>query len=53
MILHVTDAKYAGDYRVEVVFNDGRKGIAIYRSVEWPCFRTIKGQSSIFKIEGG
>ncbi len=28
MILHVTHAKYVGDYRVEVAFNDGRKGVA-------------------------
>ena len=28
MILHVTDAKYLDGYKVEVSFNDGRKGIA-------------------------
>ena len=27
MILHVTDAKYLEDYRIEVSFNDGKKGI--------------------------
>jgi hypothetical protein len=28
MFLHVTDAKYLEDYKVEVSFNDGRKGVA-------------------------
>ena len=28
MFLHVTDASYLEDYKVEVAFNNGRKGIA-------------------------
>ncbi|MCL0078638.1 DUF2442 domain-containing protein [Dehalococcoidia bacterium] len=28
MFLHVTDAKYIEDYRVEISFNDGRNGVA-------------------------
>ncbi len=28
MFLHVTSAKYVGDYRIEVSFNNGRKGVA-------------------------
>ena len=28
MFLHVTDARYLHDYQVELLFNDGRKGIA-------------------------
>ena len=28
MFLHVTEAKYCEGYKVEVTFNDGRKGIA-------------------------
>lgn len=28
MILHITQASYLDGYRVEVVFNDGKKGIA-------------------------
>ena len=28
MFLHVTDAKYLEDYKIEVSFNNGRKGIA-------------------------
>lgn len=27
-MLHITSAKYVKDYRIEVVFNDGRKGEA-------------------------
>lgn len=28
MILHVTKAEYLGDYRIEVSFNDGNRGVA-------------------------
>ena len=28
MFLHVVDAKYLKDYKIEVSFNDGRKGVA-------------------------
>jgi len=28
MLLHVTKAEYVGDYKVDVSFNDGRKGVA-------------------------
>ena len=28
MFLHISEAKPVGDYRVEVVFNDGRRGVA-------------------------
>lgn len=28
MILHITEARYLDNYRVEVVFNDGKKGVA-------------------------
>ncbi len=43
MILHVTDAKYAGDYRVEVVFNDGRRGVAdLYDALKGPVFEPLK-----------
>ena len=28
MFLHVTNAKYVEDYKVEVTFNDGREGVA-------------------------
>lgn len=28
MILHITEACYLDSYRIEVVFNDGKKGVA-------------------------
>jgi len=54
MILHVTDAKYAGDYRVEVVFNDGRRGVAdLYEALRGPVFEPLKDISkfSQFKVD--
>ncbi len=30
-MLHITDAEYVGDYRVRVVFSDGREGVADLR----------------------
>ncbi len=33
MFLHVTDAKYLEDYKVEVSFNNGRQGIADLKDV--------------------
>jgi hypothetical protein len=32
-MLHVTDAKYAGDYKISVEFNDGCRFIADFESV--------------------
>ncbi|MDR4507518.1 MAG: DUF2442 domain-containing protein [Candidatus Brocadiaceae bacterium] len=52
MILHVTDAKYAGDYRVEVVFNDGRKGIAdLYEALSGPVFEPLKDKAQFSKLK--
>lgn len=31
MFLHVTEAKYLSEYKIEIVFNDGRKGVADLR----------------------
>ncbi len=48
MILHVIDAKYLGGYKVEVSFNDGRKGIVDLSDVlEGPVFQPLK-EKSIF-----
>ena len=33
MFLHITEAKYREDYKVEVTLNDGRKGIANFEYV--------------------
>ena len=43
MILHVTDAKYLEGYRVEVSFNDGRRGIIdLSQSLEGTAFSPLK-----------
>ncbi len=46
MILHVTEAEYINDYRVELVFNDGRKGIAdLSNSLSGTVFAPLKDKS--------
>jgi hypothetical protein len=46
MILHVTDAKYLEEYRVEVSFNDGKKGIVdLSQSLEGTIFNPLKNRS--------
>lgn len=41
MMLHILEAEYFGDYRVHVVFNDGREGIADLRSMIFENPRTV------------
>ena len=51
MILHVTDAKYAGDYRVEVSFNDGREGIAdLSEALRGPVFEPLRDKSKFSQL---
>lgn len=40
-MLHLTDAKYAGDYRIHLVFNDGHAGIADLRPVVFDDHRSV------------
>ena len=43
MILHVTNAKYLKSYKVQLAFNDGRKGIAdLSESLDGPVFEPLK-----------
>ena len=43
MFLHVSDARYLADYKVEVLFNDGRKGIAdLSSALEGPAFQQLQ-----------
>ena len=54
MFLHITDAKYAGDYKVEVSFNDGRKGIAdLSDSLNGPMFEPLRNKSkfAVLKVD--
>ncbi|NOT47852.1 MAG: DUF2442 domain-containing protein [Acidobacteria bacterium] len=46
MLVHVIDAKYVDGYRIEVSFNDGRKGIADLRdALHGPAFESLKDES--------
>jgi hypothetical protein len=54
MILHVTDAKYLEDYRIEVSFNDGKKGtVDLSQSLRGTVFEPLKNKKifSQFKID--
>ena len=43
MILHITEAKYIEDYKVQVVFNDGRNGVAdLLEVLHGPVFNSLK-----------
>jgi len=43
MLLHVTQASYLKDYQIEVMFNDGRKGIAdLSESLNGNVFEPLK-----------
>ncbi len=46
MFLHVTNARYLEGYKVEVSFNNGRKGIAdLSEALKGPIFEPLKNKS--------
>ena len=48
MFLHVTEARYVGDYKVEVLFNDGKRGIAdLSETLKGPVFEPLR-EPSVF-----
>jgi hypothetical protein len=52
MILHVTHAKYVGDYKVKVTFNDGRSGIAdIEDALNGPVFNGLKDRTLFSQLK--
>lgn len=54
MVLHVKDAKYLGEYKVEVVFDDGRSGTADLCDVlRGPVFEVLKDRElfSLMKVD--
>lgn len=52
MILHVIDAKYLGGYKVEISFNDGRKGIAdLSNALQGPVFQPLKNESIFAQLK--
>ena len=51
MFLHVEEAKYIGGYKVEVAFNDGRKGIAdLSDAIRGPIFEQLKDTSAFVQL---
>jgi len=47
MFLHVTNARYVEDYKVEVLFSNGRKGIAdLTEALKGPIFEPLKNKSA-------
>ncbi|MBU1261894.1 DUF2442 domain-containing protein [bacterium] len=52
MILHVTNAKYLSEHKVEVSFNDGRKGIAdLSDALRGPVFQPLKDESIFAQLK--
>lgn len=51
MFLHITDAKYLTDYKVEVTFNNGRKGIAdLSEALKGTMFEPLKNKSEFSRL---
>ena len=54
MLIHVINAKYVDGYRIEVTFNNGRKGIAdLAGTLNGPVFEKLKDKSEFcrFKVD--
>ncbi len=54
MFLHVTNARYLEGYKLEVSFNNGRKGIAdLTEALKGPVFEPLKNKSvfSAFTVD--
>jgi len=52
MLLHVREAKYLGDYRIELLFSDGSRGIAdLSESLRGPIFEPLKNRSAFAQLE--
>ncbi len=47
MFLHITQAKYIADYKIEVCFNNGRKGIAdLFEALKGGLFESLKNKKN-------
>jgi hypothetical protein len=52
MFLHVCEAEYVGEYRVEVLFNDGRRGVAdLSESLRGPMFEPLRDRAAFAQFE--
>ena len=46
MFLHIKDARYIGEYKVELTFNNGRKGVAdLSCALNGPIFEPLKDKT--------
>ena len=46
MLVHVVDATYVDGYRIEVSFNDGRKGVAdLSEALHGPAFESLRDEA--------
>jgi hypothetical protein len=51
MFLHITNARYLEDYKVEVSFNNGRKGIAdLADALKGAMFEPLKNKSVFSRL---
>ncbi len=51
MFLHITNARYLEDYKVEVSFNNGRKGIAdLADTLKGTMFEPLKNKSVFSRL---
>jgi hypothetical protein len=51
MLVRVIEARYLGGHRVEVAFNDGRKGVAdLSEAMEGPAFEELKNKSAFSRF---
>ncbi len=52
MFLHITQAKYLSDYKVEVFFNDGKRGIAdLAEALKGPVFEPLKEKAFFAQLK--
>jgi hypothetical protein len=52
MFLHVTEAKYLEGFRVELSFNDGRRGIAdLSETLHGPVFEPLRDESLFARLK--
>lgn len=52
MFIHILKAKYIKDYKVEVVFNDGRRGVAdLEDALRGPVFMPLKDKAVFSKLK--
>jgi len=52
MFLHIVKAKYLKNYKVEVVFNNGREGIAdLTDALKGPVFEGLKNEKEFSKLQ--